>query len=125
MRREALALITLIILFIACGINVVYVNNISTEFCNYIETSKSAYENADYEEAERNIRKAIDAWDAPKSFITISLRHSEIDAITDSLYDLLSEVLSRSDEAQGGYEHVLGGFRRIAEMETPTFGSIF
>ena len=125
MKRELAALAVLALLCTAAVWNVLYVRGVTEELCAGIETSRDCYEQGDWEQAETHLRRTIHRWLQPGSYIAVSLRHAEIDAITDDFYDLLSHLCAQADEARGGYEHLLTAVRRLAEMETPSLGSIF
>ncbi|MGI6028769.1 MAG: DUF4363 family protein [Candidatus Heteroscillospira sp.] len=125
MKRETAAVLALILLCAGAAWNVFYVRSLSEELCGYVEASREAFEAKDWTGAENELQRAIDRWLSPGSYTSVSMRHSEIDAVTDDFYELLSRVNDRSDECKGGYAHVLTGLRRLADIETPTLGSIF
>lgn len=125
MKREYVATIALILMCVGTGLNTKYVQHTSRELCTYVDASREAYESEEYTAAEDELKRAIDLWLDPSSYIYISLRHTEIDALTDSFYDVLSHVYGRSEECIGGYENLITGIQRIAYIETPSLGSIF
>ncbi|MGE4354265.1 MAG: DUF4363 family protein [Oscillospiraceae bacterium] len=125
MKRETVAVIILLLLCAAVTWNVFYVNDVTEELCQYVETSRDAYARGDYATAESEVHRAIDTWGDSGGYTYVSLRHTEIDTITDAFYDLLSEIYDRSDESTGGYEHVIASLKRMADMENPSIGSIF
>ena len=125
MKREIAALTALGLLCVLAGWNVFYVRGIASQLSGCIVSSREGYEAGDWEKAEAELRRAIEQWQEPGSYIAVSLRHSEIDAITDNFYDLLSHICDESAECRGGYEHLLAAVQRLADMETPALGSIF
>ena len=98
---------------------------VADELADSVQASRASVETGNWQKAESELRRAIDRWLEPGSYTAISLRHSEIDAITDDFFDLLKQIYSRDEGIDGGYEHVLTALRRLAEMETPSLGSVF
>ena len=125
MKIEKVAVVILLLLCVGVTWNVIYINDKTDELCQYVENSRDAYERGEYNTAASEIRRAIEIWGDSGGYTYVSLRHTEIDTITDAFYDLLSEIYNKTDESYGGYEHVIASLQRMAAMENPTIGSIF
>lgn len=125
MKKELIAFIALLFLIAFVSYNVRYISTVTEELSGYIEASQAAYTAADYDTAETQLRHAIDIWSSSGAYTHIALRHSDIDSVTASFYDLLSEVYAQSQQVYGGYENILAELSHLAEMETPHIGSIF
>lgn len=125
MKKEAIALIALLFLIAFVTMNVIYIHKVTDELCEIIGTSQAAYEKADYETAEDELHRAMSIWGNSSAYSHIALRHTDIDTITESFYDLLSEIYAQTEQAYGGYENIIEELNHLAEMETPYMGSIF
>ena len=125
MTRELAAGALLLLLMAGAWWNIHAVDTLTGEIMADLDASQAAEEQGNHPAARAALDKALNRWLEADSYTHIFIRHAEIDAITDDFYDLLSHLCAQADEARGGYEHLLTAVRRLAEMETPSLGSIF
>jgi hypothetical protein len=125
MKRELAALLALAMLAAASAWNIRHVQRLSDELYDVIADSRAAYEAGARRRAAETLDSAIQRWDRPVSYAAVALRHTEIDTITDNFYSLLADLYDEGDAARGSYAGLLASIKRLAEMETPSLGSIF
>ncbi len=125
MKRELVAGIALILLCTAVTLNIIYIRTVTNSLADFVLSSQHAYENGNADEAESELRNALEIWNNFGNYTYVALRHTEIDTVTDAFYELLSGIIDQDDQVFGNYEHVLAGLSRINDMETPSLGSVF
>ena len=125
MKREMAAAALLLTLFGASFLNLRYLRGFTGELAGTVESSRAAFEDADYGRAEALLRGALSSWEGAEGYTHIFIRHSEIDSTADAFYELrevlLAEELEGCDAAYGKLRyHIIS----IQEMEHPRLGSI-
>ncbi len=125
MKKELVAALALLLLCLAVAFNIYFIKNTTNELCTLVKNSEISFASGDINSAEAELRDALEIWSNFGNYTYVALRHTEIDTVTDSFYELLSEIIDESDQAYGNYEHVLIGLNRISKMETPSLGSVF
>lgn len=96
------------------------------ELTQLVGTSTEAAKAGDWYKAEKYINKAIKTWKSKDSYTHIVLRHSEIDILSDALYEYMRDVLEKNeDTATASSKKLLYHLESLAQMERLRFGSIF
>ena len=95
------------------------------ELAGTVESSRAAFEDADYGRAEALLRGALSEWEGAEGYTHIFIRHSEIDATADAFCAALGSVAARDASAAGDYEALIYRLRGLYGMERLTPGSIF
>lgn len=126
MKKEILSVCLLTALIAASFVNIRGVRKLTEEMTAYIEDSVKAVYSEDWNGAERYAQLAKKLWNEKDVYTHMVLRHSEIDTVSDALYDYISDVQEQSAEASyAGAEKVIYHLDSIYQMERVRFGSIF
>lgn len=125
MKKEWIAGALLAVLLGGAVYNIHYMDKLAQTLIGSVECSRAQMDTGDYAGAEASLRGAIDLWMGSDGYTHIFIRHPEIDSATDAFYELLSDVVSRdNDAAVGSFEKVEAHLTSIAGMEHITIGSI-
>ena len=92
MKREFFAVGLLIALLTLSLYNIRYIENKSQTLSSYIEKAETHYLSGDRQGAAEDIEASLDLWLGWDSYSHVMLRHSEVDVITESYYELLKEL---------------------------------
>ncbi len=124
--KEIAAAMLLFVMIASSVINVICINDMCLEMQTLIQNTADASEKEKWEEAQANAQKAIKLWEKKDSYTHIVLRHSEIDTLSDALFDLYAAVNEENSRQTAAVaKKVLYHLDSIAKMEMPSFGSIF
>lgn len=116
----------LVAMLTASILNIYYLKGITDEVSQLVSDCAEASLEDDWKLAEVCAVQAKNKWEHCDGYTHIVLRHSEIDTVSDALYDLMSGIYDRSPaDAQAGAEKVLYHIDSIYKMEQIRFGSIF
>ena len=125
MIKELFATILLAIILVGAIINISVVNNLTGEISNLVAEAEVDAQNGYWDDAENKAETAADLWKSREMYTHIFLRHTEVDAATDAIYDLLKEVYSHdSDALKGAAQLATAHLESIGSAEKVTFGSI-
>ena len=92
MKRELVALSLLVLLCVGAGLNVRALDTLTGELLSALTLSETQACSGDYAAARETLDRALERWLSADGYTHIFLRHSEIDAVSDSFYDLRSEL---------------------------------
>lgn len=126
MKKEIIVGLLLVLLFAAALVNIHFLNRLTDDIIELVEASEQNAEAGNWNEAAAKAEEAAAKWAENNSYTHIVLRHSEINAATDAMYELLKEIYSENTggvkgAAKGVTEHMTS----IASIEEIKFGSIF
>lgn len=124
--KELIALLLLALLLGGALLNIEHLEDFTTELTESLDESRESAEAGDWDAAEAKLRGAIESWNRADGYTHIFIRHAEIDGVSDSLYELLSEVLAQDmGAAAGAYEKAIAHLESIYTMERVSVGSVF
>ena len=92
MKREIFAVALLLGLLTLSLYNIRYIENKSQTLNSYIEKAEKHYLSGDRQGAAEDIEASLKLWLGWDSYSHVMLRHSEVDVITESYYELLKEL---------------------------------
>ncbi|MCD8066065.1 MAG: DUF4363 family protein [Oscillospiraceae bacterium] len=76
--------------------------------------------------AAEALLRAADLWEAEEWYTHVFVRHTEVDAVSDAVYELLGSLLNEEwGETTGGYEKLRYHLESIRKLEHLSVGSIF
>lgn len=126
MKKEIFALVLLAAMIIASIINIGGILRLTESISDMVTKSAKYAAKEEWEKAEYYIEQAIKDWNDNDSYTHIVLRHSEIDTLSDALYEYMSDVYEKNKEAvEGSSEKVLYHIESLSQMERIRFGSVF
>lgn len=99
MKREYAAIIILVLLILGAWVNLRYMDSLTGRIEAKLELSQRAAELGNADIAEKALLDALDIWLGADGYTHIFIRHSEIDAISDSFYELYDTLLSSETDA--------------------------
>ena len=125
MKKEIYAVILLVVMFAGAIINNRYISVMTGEIETLSEQAGAAAASEDWEKAAKYAETAVKEWARMDKYTHIVLRHSEIDTVSDALYELLKEANSENGGgAEGAAQQAAYHLRSISEMERLKLGSI-
>lgn len=124
MKREYIAVSLIVAIFVLSMMNIRYIENKAQALEDNIATAEKLYFGGDKEGAVSDITASLDAWLSWDSYSHIMLRHSEIDVITDTYYDLLSELQGENETPKASFEKLKEDLRSLVSKERITLRSI-
>ena len=126
MKKEIFAFALLAAMIIAALINIGGIVKL-TDRLTYMVSKSAEYAAAeDWDKAEYYAAQAIKEWNDNDSYTHIVLRHSEIDTLSDALFEFMSDVYEKNKEAsEGSSAKVLYHIESLSQMERIRFGSVF
>ena len=125
MKREWIALSIVLAILTFSIVNANYVSGKTKDFRTQIDVAENYFTSGDRQEASSLVSDGLHGWLDWHKYAHIMLRHSEVDAVTDSYYDLLAALQDGDDEVtDADFDKVSHKLRNVADMEQMTFGSI-
>lgn len=125
MKKELAALALLTALFAAALYNVHYLEQLIGGISDLVTESYESLLSGDSASAESTLEKAISRWETADGYTHIFIRHSEIDAASDAMFDALGSIRSGDDEALGAFRSLFYHLDSMVRIEQISLGSIF
>ena len=126
MLKEIITVCLLVLMLTAALLNIHYLNVLTEDITVLISESKNAAVAGDWGKAATTVKHAEMLWDDKTGYTHVILRHSEIDTVSDALYDFISCINERDVKASGAAaDKVIYHLDSIYKMEQVRFGSIF
>lgn len=126
MKKEVFALALLGVLVAVSLLNIGGIVRLTDELTESVELAAAAARDENWEGAEKQAEKAIASWKTKDSYTHIVLRHSEIDTLSDALYDFLNDIMDKNlGAAEASSQKVIYHLESISQMERLRLGSIF
>ncbi len=118
MRREYTAMIILTLLMLGAWLNLRHMDSLTERIEAKLELSQKAAEQGSMDISEKALLDALDMWLGADGYTHIFIRHSEIDAISDSFYDLYDALLSgETDALAPAYEKLIYHLESVNDIE--------
>ena len=118
MRREYTAMIILALLMLGAWLNLRHMDSLTERIEAKLELSQKAAEQGSMDISEKALLDALDMWLGADGYTHIFIRHSEIDAISDSFYDLYDALLSgETDSLAPAYEKLIYHLESVNDIE--------
>ena len=124
MKKEFFALTALITLILVSVWSTVHLRNIVNTMSHHILNAEEAYLKQDYSSSEIELLQAKDIWLNNEAYTHIFIRHSEIDATTDSYYTALSQLSQKDPSVIYALESIQYHISSILSMEIPSAKSV-
>lgn len=118
MRREYTAMIILALLMLGAWLNLRHMDSLTERIEAKLELSQKAAEQGSMDISEKALLDALDMWLSADGYTHIFIRHSEIDAISDSFYELYDALLSgETDALTPAYEKLIYHLESVNDIE--------
>ena len=125
MRFLYASLALLLSLFILSQVNTVKLTKITDEMVALIEKCEVSITEHNFDTAASQIEHIAKLWQDYKSYITLVVRHTEIDNIAFSLAKIRQSIAEKKDNGLLGETSVLKEmFSHLSEMEKITLGNL-
>lgn len=126
MKKEIIALILLILLFLGSLYNIHVMDNMVHTLESGVQSSFKAAQNSDFEKASTLINEAAGDWLSRDGYTHIFIRHTEIDSTTDAFFEYMADISAKdADSAVGSYGKLMAHLDSLKTMEHISVGSIF
>ena len=126
MIKEVMAALLLIALLVAAVLNISGVSKLTDDITKTVETAVSAAKRGDWDDAIESAEKAVSLWKNNDNYTHIVLRHSQIDTVSEALYDFLLEAYDKNAERlSAAAEAAIYHLDSVAQMERVRLGSVF
>ena len=126
MKREACALMLLLLLCTGAALNIRTADQLIHTVELSLDRAESAANRGDYDTALQALCTARAVWDAHERYTLTFLRHPDVDSIGDAFFEVEAALRQKDGNALPAF---LGLLRyhldTIARMEHPNLGSIF
>lgn len=126
MKKEICAIMTLIILCLGAIANVIHLNSLMDQITDHINYSLKYCSLEDYQAAHTETTKAMSAWKNAENYTHVFIRHTEIDKMNDTFWDILSAIKNKERyESEYQLLKLQHHANTIKSMEQLSLGSIF
>lgn len=126
MKKEAITVALLIILIAAAFLNTAHIEALTKDVTHCLERSERAALRGDSQMAMDSYKDALEIWQREREYCNVFIRHAELDASYDFFYELEEALLSgETDSLPAVYSKLRYHMDCIANMERPSYGSIF
>ena len=126
MKKEIIALVLLIALFAASLYNVHYLENMVGDISGLAAEAYDSLMSGDAGNAEQKLEQAIRMWEKEDGYTHIFIRHSEIDATSDAMFEALGCITAgEPGEAEGAFRCLFYHLDSLVGLEKMSLGSIF
>ncbi len=125
MKNEFIALALLAAIFVASIFNANYVENKTQALTGEIDAAEAFYNQGDTQSASKHLDASLNAWHKWESYAHIMLRHSEVDLVTETYFDLLGQLESGETVPDAAFEQLKDRLENIAEMEKISSKAVF
>ena len=126
MKKELLALLTIILLTAGAIGNLTHLNQTANQISDHIDYCVQYCSRDDYVSANTEILKAIQVWENAEHYTHVFVRHSEIDSISDLFYDAQSAIQGQQKhEAKCMLAKLKHHANSLVSMERVSIGTIF
>ena len=124
--KEIAATVLLSAMIIASAINVACINRLCADMSELVEKATDAAGQNNWDSAESLSDSAMTLWERKDSYTHVVLRHSEIDILSDALFDFYAAVREKNGgQSSAAAKKVQYHIESISRMEMPSFGSVF
>ncbi|UOO38658.1 DUF4363 family protein [Oscillospiraceae bacterium CM] len=126
MKKELFIGVFFTLIIAAAIVNIYFLNKLTDHVTQLVDEA-GAYAAAEkWDAAGRKAEEASALWEGSDGYTHLVLRHPEIDAATDALYDLLEKIYAReSGGAEGAAKAARARLHSISAIEQIKIGSIF
>lgn len=126
MKKELFALGLLALLLLLSVLNTRHIGRLCGDLESLVERSADAADAGGWEESRRLLEEAMSLWKKYDSYVGIVLRHTDIETLTDDLYELTEHIYTRDSAAtKAASRLVREHLESIKKMESINWGSIF
>lgn len=126
MKKELFAALLLVLILVLSLMNSSKLTKLTDEISGIIESCDKLAYAGEWEEAAASAETAIKTWESNDSYTHVVLHHTDIDSMTNDLYELLEHVYTKDAGAVSGIsELVRTHLNSISSMEKIRLGSIF
>lgn len=127
MKRLSISAGLIALLAVASALHVWHLNDFTGQLAGLLTQAQEQADQGNWEEAARLTRQAQDRWMEHESYLHITLRHADTDAIQISMDEALA-FLEGDERQPAEYAAVnarlLGQLRLLAEAELPTLTNL-
>lgn len=124
MKREIIAVILLLLIFVGALINIRANDRIVGDLESEVRQAYKSAQSGDTEKAKSLLSDAEEHWLSLDGYTHIFIRHSEIDSLTDAFFDFYSSLDEEPSSIEGAYNRLIAHLESIRTMEHLRFGSI-
>jgi TRAP-type C4-dicarboxylate transport system substrate-binding protein len=126
MKKEIITAAFLVLLLTAAIVNIHFITRLTDSVTALIDEAASYAEKNDWEAAQKKGREASELWKKSDPYTHLVLRHSEIEATTDAIFDFMKDVYTQEAGAvKGSAEAAKSRLDSISSIEKIRFGSGF
>lgn len=126
MKKELIALLLLIALFVGSLINIRFNEHVINKLSDGAYLAYTEYLGGDTDKASETLKAVCDKWLSLDGYTHIFIRHDEIDSTTEAFFELLSAMHDeKPDCVCGAYLKLKAQLDSLSSMEKLSLGSIF
>lgn len=126
MKKELFAIGLLALILALSVLNTRRIGALCGDLEGLVERSAGAAASDDWEGSQSLLDEAVSLWKKHESYVGIVLRHTDIETLTDDLYELTEHIYTRDSAAtMAASLLVREHLESIKKMESINWGSIF
>lgn len=126
MKKEIVAAVILVALFIGVLVNIKVSGDIILSLEDDVIAAYESAQSGDFDSAKPQLDAAIEHWMSLDGYTHIFMRHSEINSTTEAYFQLKSDIYAEDIGAiEGSYGLLMADLDSLMTMEQLSLGSIF
>ncbi len=126
MKRELAAALLLGLLIAGAGLNIARTDQLTNLVAFSLTRAENAAAEGDFKTAILNFENGLSVWQDAKPYVSVFLRHADVDAASDAFYELQQSLLQRDRTAlPAAFAKLRYHLDCIDYMEHPSAGTIF
>lgn len=126
MRRLWIAGLLILLLAGLATLHVLHLKAFTEDLIGQLETVESSIKRSDWSDADNIVARIFDQWEDKAFYLHITLRHTDIDAIRESLREAKAFLDSREDRAEclAVTAKLINQLELLLEAELPTIKNL-
>ena len=126
MRRLWIAGLLILLLAGLATLHVLHLKAFTEDLIGQLETVESSIKRSDWSDADSIVDRIFDQWEDKAFYLHITLRHTDIDAIRESLREAKAYLDSREDRAEclAVTAKLINQLELLLEAELPTIKNL-
>lgn len=126
MKKEILVGCFLVVMLAAALLNIHYLNKLTDNVTQLIDESVKSAEQGEWDQAVKKAEEAAKMWSESDTHTHLVLRHPEVEATADAIYDYMAQIYAGDERtAKGAAQAAISRLKSISSIEQIKLGSIF
>lgn len=126
MKRLWISAGIILLLAVLCGLHVAYLQNVTQDLIEQLETVDPLLSREDWAGAEKVVQSVSETWERQSFYLQATLRHADIDSIRTSLKEIEAYLDNRQDagECLAATSKLINQLELLLEAELPSLKNV-